>query len=84
MNPFKLLGKAETSVPSPIQDPFKQNCINSISIRLSTWSKVKTWTATLEFKNGNTGGSFKTKEYPVDQFEDCVQELRELIKTLPS
>jgi hypothetical protein len=77
---LKFLGK-KTSSLSPILDPFKSDKVDSISFRLHSWGKEQYWKGTVTFKNGNTSGEYTTKEYKPDEFENCVRDIENAIKS---
>ena len=70
------------TLPSPITDPFKSDKINRIWFIMSEWGDTKCWYGKIEFKNNRTSGEYKTKVYPVDQFNECVKDIENTIKSL--
>lgn len=71
-------GNSNSEVPSIIKNPFLKHCVTRIWIDgNNTWQKKWLWKANVEFKNGNTSGSHKTKEY-----EDIDAMFAELKTTL--
>lgn len=70
------------TLPSPITDPFKSDKINRIYIVMTDFGGDKRWYGRIEFKNNRTSGEYKTKEYPVDQFNECVKDIENTIKSL--
>lgn len=78
-----LLGNSNNNPISSVVDPFKQDCIDGISIYLHKWVDRKYWKGTIKFKNKNFGGNFESKEYNIDQFDECIKELKEFINSIP-
>ena len=78
---MKLLGENNNKI-SLLKDPFQKEKINGMSFFLHSFGNRMYWEGTIKFQNGNTGGSFKTKEYKADEFLLCVKEAEELIKNL--
>jgi hypothetical protein len=74
--------KEKQTFPSPITDPFKSDKIKKIFIIMSDWGGRKYWYGKIEFNNNRTSGEYKTQEYPVDQFQECVKDIENTIKSL--
>lgn len=77
---IKLLKNTETSL-SPIVDPFHAKLIDGMSFMLHSWGEKKYWIGSVSFKNGQTEGKYRTKEYDMDQFEECVKDVERAIKS---
>lgn len=70
------------TLPSPISNPFKSDKIKKIWFIMDEWGGTKYWYGKIEFQNKRTSGEYKTQEYPVDQFNECVKDIENTIKSL--
>ena len=71
------------TLPSPITDPFKSDKIDTIFFVMRTdYKGEKYWYGKIVFSNNRTSGEYKTQEYPVDKFNECVKDIENTIKSL--
>jgi hypothetical protein len=62
-----------------ITDPFSFKNITALRLNSSSWTGKWTFTATVEFKNGSTGGS---QSFSGDNMDDVYLEMRAFVKQL--
>jgi hypothetical protein len=66
---------------SPIKDPFKKNCLESVFfyVRKSILSEKINFTSTVKFKNGNTTGE---QNFDEKDFETLLKKTISFINTI--
>lgn len=72
-----------TALPSDLKDPFRVDAIERIWFGISkSWldKSVMNFTATVEFRNGNTKGEQK---FNAPDFETLVRKVKDFTESLP-
>lgn len=78
---MNYLGNNIDKLPSPIVNPFDSENVDGITFHLHYWGIEKYWKGSVKFKKGNTSGEYETKDYPADQFQECVKDIENAIKS---
>ena len=78
---MNLIGNKEQSRLSIIQDPFKKDKVDGISIFMfSRNNGTFYWIAKVTFKNGNTIGEQKTSN--CSSYEEVYTQLKQILESL--
>jgi len=79
---MNYIGTEKESKLSIVQDPFKKDKVDSISIMMEKviFSKEYYWYAMVRFKNGNTSGSQRTSDCKT--YEQVYIELKQILESL--
>ena len=79
---YKLFNNDKRNEVSLIKDPFKQDCIESVSLTISKSIFANNFMcyAVIEFKNGNTSGKHEIND--CEDLDDAFHKAKQFVESL--